>query len=41
MLRLRQEREENPASAESQVDETTLYIAAASGAKKRNLYGAG
>ena len=41
MLRLRQEKEENPASAESQVDETTLYIAAASGAKKRNMYGAG
>jgi hypothetical protein len=40
VLRLRQEKEENPASAESQVDETTLYIAAASGAKKRNLYGA-
>nr|GEU60016.1 zinc finger, BED-type, phospholipase-like, homeodomain-like protein [Tanacetum cinerariifolium] len=41
MLRLRQEREGNQASAESQVDETTLYIEAASGAKKRNLYGAG
>ncbi|PWA95625.1 hypothetical protein CTI12_AA049210 [Artemisia annua] len=41
VLRLRQQREENPASAESEVDETTLYIAAASGAKKRNLYGAG
>jgi hypothetical protein len=37
-LRLRQEREENSASA---VDETTLYIEAASGAKKRNMYGAG
>ncbi|GJS02103.1 ribonuclease H-like domain-containing protein [Tanacetum coccineum] len=41
VLRLRQEREGNQASAESQVDETTLYIEAASGAKKRNLYGAG
>ncbi|GJR95533.1 hypothetical protein Tco_0267707 [Tanacetum coccineum] len=40
MLRLRQEREENPDSSESQVDETTLYIAATSGAKKRKLYGA-
>nr|GEV57955.1 PDR ABC-type transporter family protein [Tanacetum cinerariifolium] len=38
VLRLRQEREGNQASAESQVDETTLYIEAASGAKKRNLY---
>ncbi|GJR29814.1 hypothetical protein Tco_1106046 [Tanacetum coccineum] len=28
-------------SAESQVDETTLYIAAESGAKKRNMYGVG
>nr|GFA01096.1 hypothetical protein [Tanacetum cinerariifolium] len=41
VLRLRQEREGNQASAESQLDETTLYIEAASGAKKRNLYGAG
>nr|GEY58462.1 hypothetical protein [Tanacetum cinerariifolium] len=41
VLRLRQEREGNQASAETQVDETTLYIEAASGAKKRNLYGAG
>ncbi|GKA37657.1 PDR ABC-type transporter family protein [Tanacetum coccineum] len=41
VLRLRQEREGNQASAESQVDETTLYIEAASGAKKRNPYGAG
>ncbi|GKB27040.1 hypothetical protein Tco_0866441, partial [Tanacetum coccineum] len=31
----------NQGSAESQVDETKLYIEAASGAKKRNLYGAG
>ncbi|GKD06306.1 PDR ABC-type transporter family protein [Tanacetum coccineum] len=28
-------------STESQVDETTLYIAAANGAKKRNMYGVG
>ncbi|GJX49664.1 hypothetical protein Tco_0276509 [Tanacetum coccineum] len=41
VLRLRQEREGNQASAETQVDETTLYIEAASGAKKRNLYGTG
>ncbi|GJZ70186.1 hypothetical protein Tco_0633736 [Tanacetum coccineum] len=41
VLRLRKEREGNQASAESHVDETTLYIEAASGAKKRNLYGAG
>nr|GEZ39436.1 hypothetical protein [Tanacetum cinerariifolium] len=41
VLRLRQEREGNQAYAESQLDETTLYIEAASGAKKRNLYGAG
>ncbi|GKE27055.1 PDR ABC-type transporter family protein, partial [Tanacetum coccineum] len=41
VLHLRQEREGNQGSAESQVDETTLYIEAASGAKKRNLYGAG
>ncbi|GKD02973.1 hypothetical protein Tco_1177947 [Tanacetum coccineum] len=38
MLHIRQEREENQASAESQVDETTLYIKAGSGAKKRNLW---
>nr|GEW20381.1 hypothetical protein [Tanacetum cinerariifolium] len=36
-----QEREGNQASAGSQVDETALYIEAASGAKKRNLYGVG
>nr|GEW21216.1 hypothetical protein [Tanacetum cinerariifolium] len=36
-----EEREGNQASAETQVDETTLYIEAASGAKKRNLYGTG
>ncbi|GKC32501.1 hypothetical protein Tco_1039795 [Tanacetum coccineum] len=41
VLRLRQEREGNQASVESQVDETTLYIEATSGAKKRNPYGAG
>ncbi|GKF33435.1 hypothetical protein Tco_0106635, partial [Tanacetum coccineum] len=41
VLLLRQEREGNQASAESQIDETTLYIEAASDAKKRNLYGAG
>ncbi|GJY28030.1 PDR ABC-type transporter family protein [Tanacetum coccineum] len=41
VLHIRQEREENQASAESQVDETTLYIEATSGAKKRNLYGVG
>ncbi|GKA89936.1 hypothetical protein Tco_0811748 [Tanacetum coccineum] len=36
VLHLRKEREENPASAIS-VDETKLYIAATSDAKKRNL----
>ncbi|GJW23961.1 hypothetical protein Tco_0037772, partial [Tanacetum coccineum] len=41
VLHLRQEREGNQASAESQVDETTLYIEATNGAKKRNLYSAG
>ncbi|GJX62490.1 PDR ABC-type transporter family protein [Tanacetum coccineum] len=41
VLLLRQKREGNQASTESQVDETTLYIEAASDAKKRNLYGAG
>ncbi|GKE33040.1 hypothetical protein Tco_1452362, partial [Tanacetum coccineum] len=40
VLHLRKEREENPASAIS-VDETKLYIAATSDAKKRNLYGVG
>nr|GEU38356.1 hypothetical protein [Tanacetum cinerariifolium] len=38
VLRLRQEREGNQASTGSQVDETALYIEAASGAKERNLY---
>ncbi|PWA89857.1 hypothetical protein CTI12_AA106750 [Artemisia annua] len=32
---------ENPASVEREVDETALYIAAAGGAKRRNLYGVG
>ncbi|GJS19255.1 PDR ABC-type transporter family protein [Tanacetum coccineum] len=37
VLRLKQEREGNQVIAQSQVDETTLYIEAASGAKKRIL----
>ncbi|GJR48289.1 hypothetical protein Tco_1316392 [Tanacetum coccineum] len=35
------ERRDNQASAKVKLDETTLYIEAASGANKRNLYGAG
>ncbi|GJY77125.1 hypothetical protein Tco_0482241 [Tanacetum coccineum] len=32
-----QEREQNPASTKGQVDDTTLYVEAPSGAKRRNF----
>ena len=41
MLGLRQEPEENTASAEAWANDTTLYVELAGGAKSRSLYGVG